>query len=58
MFPEVRNGANAQDFHDRQRLRENVEKEREQRNTELHKGGGGEPKSSMTQRLKGSLFKR
>ncbi len=33
----------------RQRLRENVEKEREQRNTELH---------SATQRLKGSLFRR
>ena len=42
----------------RQRLRENVEKEREQRNTELHVSGSGEPKSSMTQRLKGSLFKR
>ncbi len=34
----------------RQRLRENVEKEREQRNTELQ--------SSATQRLKGSLFRR
>ena len=36
----------------RQRLRENVEKEREARNTELHGG------SSVTQRLKGSLFRR
>ncbi len=34
----------------RQRLRESVEKEREQRNTELQ--------SSVTQRLKGSLFRR
>ena len=42
----------------RLRLRESVEKEREQRNTELHKSGSGEPKSSMTQRLKGSLFRR
>ena len=38
----------------RQRLRENLEKEREKRHTELH----GESKSSMTQRLKGSLFRR
>lgn len=35
----------------RQRIRENLEKEREQRNTELHE-------SSVTQRLKGSLFRR
>jgi hypothetical protein len=34
----------------RQHLRESVEKEREQRNTELQ--------SSVTQRLKGSLFRR
>ena len=40
----------------RQRLRKNVEKEREQRNTELHIDGG--QKSSVTQRLKGSLFRR
>lgn len=39
----------------RQRLRESVEKEREQRNTELHRSKGG---SSVTQRLKGSLFRR
>ena len=37
----------------RQRLRESVEKEREQRNTELHKAEG-----SVTQRLAGSLFRR
>lgn len=43
----------------RQRIRESVEKEREARNTELHRGGGGDPqKSSVTQRLKGSLFRR
>jgi len=42
----------------RQRLRESVEKEREQRNTELHISGSDEPKSSMTQRLTGSLFRR
>jgi hypothetical protein len=42
----------------RQRLRENVEKEREQRNTELHMAGGERHKSSVTQRLKGSLFGR
>ena len=42
----------------RQRLRENVEKEREQRNTELHIAAGGHEKSSVTQRLKGSLFGR
>jgi hypothetical protein len=41
----------------RQRLRENLEKERERRNTELHTGGGVQ-KSSVTQRLKGSLFRR
>ena len=35
----------------RQRIRENLEKEREQRHTELHE-------SSVTQRLKGSLFRR
>ncbi len=40
----------------RQRLRENVEKEREQRNTELHIVE--DDKSSMTQRFKGSLFRR
>lgn len=43
----------------RQRIRESVEKEREQRNTELHKAGGAShQKSSVTQRLKGSLFRR
>ncbi len=42
----------------RQQIRENLEKEREQRNTELHGAGGGAPKSSVTQRLKGSLFRR
>jgi len=42
----------------RQRLRENLEKEREQRNTELHIAEGGDPKSSVTQRLAGSLFRR
>lgn len=42
----------------RQQLRENLEKEREQRNTELHVAGGGAQKSSVTQRLKGSLFRR
>jgi hypothetical protein len=42
----------------RQRLRESVEKEREQRNTELHVAEFGEQKSSVTQRLKGSLFRR
>ena len=32
---------------------------REQRNTALHKGGAGDSqKSSVTQRLKGSLFRR
>lgn len=40
----------------RQRIRESVEKEREQRNTELHVAE--EQKSSVTQRLKGSLFRR
>jgi len=40
----------------RQRIRENVVKEREQRNTELH--GHKDPKSSVTQRLTGSLFRR
>ena len=40
----------------RQRLREELEKEREQRNTELHIAEG--KSSSVTQRLKGSLFKR
>ncbi len=40
----------------RQRLRENVEKEREQRNTELHITE--DKNSSVTQRLKGSLFGR
>jgi hypothetical protein len=40
----------------RQRLRENVEKEREQRNTELHVAERDQ--SSVTQRLKGSLFRR
>jgi len=39
----------------RQKLREGVEKEREQRNTELH---GKAQASSVTQRLAGSLFKR
>ena len=38
----------------RQRIRESVEKEREQRHTELHE----KEKSSVTQRLKGSLFRR
>lgn len=43
----------------RQRIRESVEKEREQRNTELHgTGRGDQQKSSVTQRLKGSLFRR
>jgi hypothetical protein len=43
----------------RQRIRESVEKEREQRNTELHvAGSGNQQKSSVTQRLKGSLFRR
>ena len=42
----------------RQQLRENLEKERERRNTELHVAGGGAQKSSVTQRLKGSLFRR
>jgi hypothetical protein len=42
----------------RQRIRESVEKEREQRNTELHVAEFGEQKSSVTQRLKGSLFGR
>jgi hypothetical protein len=42
----------------RQRLRENVEKEREQRHTELHIAAGEHEKSSVTQRLKGSLFGR
>lgn len=43
----------------RQRIRESVEKEREQRNTELHMAGSGDQqKSSVTQRLKGSLFRR
>lgn len=42
----------------RQRLRESVEKEREQRNTELHVAEHGDQKSSVTQRLKGSLFRR
>lgn len=41
----------------RQRLRESVEKEREQRNTELHVAEHGDPKS-VTRRLKGSLFRR
>lgn len=40
----------------RQRIRESVEKEREQRNTELH--GAVDKNSSVTQRLKGSLFRR
>ncbi len=40
------------------RIRENVEKERDQRNTELHIAELGEHKSSVTQRLKGSLFRR
>ena len=42
----------------RQRIRESVEQEREQRNTELHVGGLEGEKSSVTQRLKGSLFRR
>ncbi len=42
----------------RQRIRESVEKEREQRNTELHIADRHEHKSSVTQRLKGSLFRR
>lgn len=42
----------------RQQLRENLEKERERRNTELHVAGGEAQKSSVTQRLKGSLFRR
>ncbi len=42
----------------RQRIRESVEKEREQRNTELHIADLDEQKSSVTQRLKGSLFGR
>ena len=42
----------------RQRIRESVEKEREQRNTELHVIELDEQKSSVTQRLKGSLFRR
>ena len=40
----------------RQRIRESVEKEREQRDTELHIAA--EKNSSVTQRLKGSLFRR
>ena len=40
----------------RQEIRERLEKERVQRNTELHDGGGG--KTSVTQRLAGSLFRR
>ena len=40
----------------RQRIRESVEKEREQRNTELHIAE--DKSSSVTQRLKGSLFRR
>jgi hypothetical protein len=40
----------------RQQIRERLEKERVQRNTELHDGGDG--KSSATQRLAGSLFRR
>ena len=43
----------------RQRIREGVQKEREARNTELHIAEtGDQQKSSVTQRLKGSLFKR
>ena len=43
----------------RQRIRENVKKEREQRNTELHMGKAGDPnRSSVTQRLKSSLFRK
>jgi hypothetical protein len=42
----------------RQQIRERLESERVQRNTELHGGGGGERKSSVTQRLTGSLFRR
>jgi hypothetical protein len=42
----------------RQRIRESVEKEREQRNTELHIAETGGQQSSVTQRLKGSLFRR
>ncbi len=43
----------------RQRIRENLEKEREQRDTELHMADSGERQNaSMTQRLKGSLFRR
>ena len=41
----------------RQRIREGVEKEREQRNTELHIAES-DKQSSVTQRLKGSLFRR
>jgi len=41
----------------RQQLRESVQKEREQRNTELHIAESGEG-TSVTQRLKGSLFRR
>lgn len=42
----------------RQRIRENLEIERDRRDTELHSPGGGAQKSSVTQRLKGSLFRR
>lgn len=42
----------------RQRIRESVEKERKQRNTELHAAEFGDQKSSVTKRLKGSLFRR
>ena len=43
----------------RQRIREGVEKEREQRNTELHIAETeDQQKTSVTQRLKGSLFRR
>lgn len=43
----------------RQRIREGVEQERERRNTELHIAESDQQqKSSVTQRLKGSLFRR
>jgi hypothetical protein len=44
----------------RQRIREQVEAERRQRDTELHKGGEPQPKpkGQLTTRLKGSLFGR
>ncbi len=42
----------------RQQLRENLEKERERRNTELHVARVCAQKSSVTHRLKGSLFRR